>query len=103
MTFYNYLWNDKLHKISKTVVTWPYDQGGIEMVDIYKNDQSLKIAWIKRILEEPEYHICPTLDKVNKIPTKPLFKCNLHSRDIAHCWKSYQPILGRHDAALVQV
>ena len=87
MTFYNYLWKDKPHKISKTVVTLPYDQGGIKMVDIYKKDQSLKITWIKRIWEEPEYHICPTLDKVNKIPTKLLFKCNLHSKDIAHCWK----------------
>ena len=62
-------------------------RGGIKMVDIYKKDQSLKVTWIKRIWEEPEYHICPTLDKVNKIPTKLLFKCNLHSKDIAHCWK----------------
>ena len=87
MTFHNYLWNDKPHMIPKTVVTLTYDQGGIKMVDIYKKDQSLKITWIKRIWEEPEYHICPTLDKVNKIPTKLLFKCNLHSKDIAHCWK----------------
>ena len=44
MTFYNYLWNDKPHKISKIVVTLPYDQAGIKMVDIYKKDQSLKIT-----------------------------------------------------------
>ena len=52
------------------------------MVNIYKKDQSLKITWIKRIWEEPEYHICPTLDKVNNILTGA--KLDGLTRSLAH-------------------
>ena len=54
-TFHTYPWDDKPHNISKTI-----DQRLIKMLYIYKQDQSVKFAWIKRIWEEPLYRTCPT-------------------------------------------
>ena len=50
-TLFNFLWDDKPHKIAKTVTKKPRADGGLAMIDIEKTKHmALKIAWIKRIL-----------------------------------------------------
>ena len=46
--FYRFLWNDKPDKIKRVITNLHYSQGGLNMIDLNKFDQSLKLTWIRR-------------------------------------------------------
>lgn len=85
-TLFNFLWNNKPHKIAKTLMINPRENAGIKMVDIRKKNISLKIAWVKRILDNPEFAVCPMINKYCKTDIKFLLECNLSSKDMIHCF-----------------
>ena len=89
--FFNYLWNNKPHKIAKRSILADKTQGGLRMVDIKSKNSSLKIPWIKRIIENPKYTICPILDLYCKIDIKLLLHCNIAATDISFCFKRKLP------------
>ena len=60
------------------------------MIDIRKKEASLKIAWVKRICENPDY-VCPVLKKYCKIDLHLLLLCNIKAEDIAHCFVKSPP------------
>ena len=47
---YKFLWNGKPDKIKRSVLIAPKEKGGIDMVNIFNSDKSLKIMWLKRFL-----------------------------------------------------
>ena len=88
---HNYLWNNKPHKIAKSVILNGIQEGGLGMVDIYTKDIALKTAWIKRIANSNKHTISPLLDEYCKIDTHLLLKCNINTDDIGFCFKKKIP------------
>ena len=88
---YNYLWDNKPHKIAKTVMLNEVDEGGLHMVDTATKNTSLKIAWIKRLAQSDKFTISPLIDKYCKIDTQLLLKCNIHENDISSCFRKNIP------------
>ena len=89
---FNFLWDNKPHKIAKTVTTKPRADGGLAMIDIEKKHTALKIAWIKRIMNETDNDIYTYLNYYAKTDIRLLIKCNLSVKDINQCWKKTPPI-----------
>ena len=48
---YNFIWDGKPDKIKREILTSEYDKEGLRMIDIEKFIWSLKISWVKRILQ----------------------------------------------------
>ena len=49
--FYNFLWNNKKHGISKKTIIQAIEKGGLKMVCISNMIQAAKIMWLKRLLD----------------------------------------------------
>ena len=49
---FDFLWNGKGNKIKRTVVIKDYDEDGLKMIDINAFNQSLKVSWIKKYLDQ---------------------------------------------------
>lgn len=49
--FFRFLWNGKTDRIKRTVVMKDYRNGGLKMIDIYSTCKSLKITWIRRLIQ----------------------------------------------------
>ena len=48
---YNFLWDGKPAKIKRKTIIVEKKHGGLKMIDFVIMEQSLKLAWIKRIAE----------------------------------------------------
>ena len=48
--FYNFIWKGKPDKVSRKQLIMPYSEGGAKMINIYLHAKSLKISWIRRLL-----------------------------------------------------
>ena len=46
--FYKFLWNNKPDRIKRTITNLHHLKGGLNMIDLNKFDQSLKLTWIRR-------------------------------------------------------
>ncbi len=88
---FDYLWGNKPHQIKKQTIIGQYDNGGIKMVDISLKDASLKIAWIKRLLQENNKSIGINLNSYLKMESNLLFKCNLSTKDLVNCFAKEPP------------
>ena len=49
---FQFLWDGKPDKIKRNLIIQDYSKGGLKMVEIYSYINSLKIKWIKRILDK---------------------------------------------------
>ena len=49
--FFNFLWNSKIDRVKRDVITQDYDKGGIKMIDLRSYIESLKTTWIRRIIK----------------------------------------------------
>ena len=47
----DYMWNNKKHFINKNVMINSLDEGGLDMVDIYSKNISIKCKWIKKLID----------------------------------------------------
>ena len=83
---FNFLWDNKPHKIAKSLVCNTYNNAGLKMVDIYHKDKSLKIGWIQRLATNPPHSISPIVDAYCKVPVNFLLKCNIAPTDISFCF-----------------
>ena len=91
---FNYLWENRPHKIAKDVVSNEYQSGGIKMPNIYIKNDALKCSSVDRIYKNPSYILCPTLDLYCYIETTELLKCNLAPWDIHHTGVNNHPSSG---------
>ena len=89
---YDFLWDQKPHRIAKKTISNLKKEGGLKMINVKLKDESLKISWIKRILENPRYSICPILDRYCKIEIPLLLKCNLEYKDIEYAFSKPIPL-----------
>ena len=44
---FQFLWNKKPDKIKRTTICTKYQNGGLNMVNIYNFEKSLKVSWIQ--------------------------------------------------------
>ena len=49
--FFRFLWDDKPDRVKRSKMIQQYNKDGIEMVDLKSFIQSMKITWIKRLIE----------------------------------------------------
>ena len=47
---FNFLWNNGTAKIKKDIITKPYEDGGLDMINLPAYIKALKITWLRRIL-----------------------------------------------------
>lgn len=83
---YNFIWDGKPDKIKRSVMIAPIDKGGLNMIDITIQDKSLKIAWIKRLLDNSQANW--KLLVYNQLPNvgEYIWKCNFNREDVNKCF-----------------
>ena len=50
----DFLWDSEPAKIKKETLTMDYEKGGLKMIDLETFIKSLKICWIKRMIESED-------------------------------------------------
>jgi hypothetical protein len=48
--FYKFVWNDNQDRIARDTLTQEYNKGGLRMINIFMFNKSLKLSWIKRLV-----------------------------------------------------
>ena len=81
---YDFLWDSKPAKIKREILTMDYEKGGLKMIDLETFIKSLKICWIKRMIESEDNGILKNiyLSKLKPFGGKLLFECNFSENDI---------------------
>ena len=81
---YNFIWDGKPDKIKREILTSDYDKGGLRMIDIEKFIWSLKISWVKRILQTESNSLLKHLyeNVFKQFGGNILFECNFREADI---------------------
>ena len=81
---YDFLWDSKPAKIKREILTMDYEKGGLKMIDMETFIKSLKICWIKRMIESEDNRILKNiyLSKLKPFGGKLLFECNFSENDI---------------------
>ena len=82
-----FLWGSgKRHAIAKGMIKNSRHNFGLKFPCLSTKDESLKIAWAKRILDNDESHISPFLAINVRINLHMFFRCNLNENDLSTCW-----------------
>ena len=79
---FNFIWNNKVERIKRSVLCNSYDSGGLNMIDLDSFVKGLKCAWVKRYLNDQpgdwklffDYHL-------HKFGKNFLFRCNISPSD----------------------
>lgn len=81
---YNFLWDGKPERIKRDILIGEYEKGGLKMIDIQLFIKSLKVSWIKRILESDNNGMLNKmyLSKLRPFGDKLVFECNISENDI---------------------
>ena len=81
---FDFLWNGKGDKIKRTVIIKDYDEGGLKMININVFNQSLKVSWIKKYLDQTNRGKWKFVfdDSLKKYRDEAIFSYNLHKDDI---------------------
>ena len=81
---FDFLWNGKGDKIKRTVIIKDYDEVGLKMIDINTFNQSLKVSWIKKYLDQTNGGIWKFVfdDSLKKHGGEAIFSYNLHKDEI---------------------
>ena len=76
--------DNKPEKIKRNALIQNYEAGGIKMVDIRKFIQSLKITWIKRLLDPNSNSLLKKmyLNRLNNFGMDLYIECDIHEKDI---------------------
>jgi len=107
---FNFIWSGKPDKISRNTIIGKYEQGGLKMIHVPSVINGLKIAWVKRLLDDNggswkcfyKHHLSQLGgDLIWECNIKPTDKCilsikNVFIRDVVHAWCSsiyYDPSL----------
>ena len=81
---YDFIWDGKPDKIKREILTSDYDKVGLRMIDIEKLIWSLKISWVKRILQKESNSLLKHLyeEVFKQFGGNILFDCNFRVADI---------------------
>ena len=50
--YFNYIWDNGRHKLNKQTMFLPHHEGGFNMINVYIQEQSLKLSWLNRFLSD---------------------------------------------------
>ena len=86
-SFIRFIWKGKPDKVKRLTLIKSYEKGGLNMVDINSYFKSLKVPWVKRLLnsETSNWKVIPRkyLDKFGK--KRLIFKMNIdNGKSIEH-------------------
>ena len=90
-TLFNFLWDNKPHRITKQMAIEPRSSGGLSMTDIYTKNMALEAAWVKRIIADDNYSNFPVINHYMKTDLKLLLRCNISATDMHQCWTTSPP------------
>ena len=81
---YEFIWDGKPEKINRDILTMGYESGGLKMIDLDNFINSLKICWIKRMIEAENDAILNKIyiNSLSSFGGKLLFECNISEDDI---------------------
>ena len=79
---FDFLWNSKPDKISRTQIKKQLSEGGLKMIDLDSFINALKGSWVKRLFDEENKGQWKLLylKMINKFGGKLLFECNLNEQ-----------------------
>jgi len=85
--FYQFLWNSKVDRVKRNIMIAPYQEGGLNMLDIRSHSQALKLKWVQRILiqlelKERDIWAEWIINQCDKIDLNYFFKCNICYTDL---------------------
>ena len=78
-SMYNFLWNGKPEKIKRDILTGDYEKG-LKMIDINIFIKSLKVSWLKRIIENNGILNKLYLQNLQPFGGKLLFECKFSKK-----------------------
>ena len=65
----NFIWRNKRHEVSKKIICQTYEMGGLNMVNIVEFDLSLKLTWIRKLLNnDSEWEEIAKENKIDRLP-----------------------------------
>jgi hypothetical protein len=75
---YNFLWNNKPHKVKMKTVIADYEDGGLRMLDVHSFLNAQKAMWVKRLLspENASWKAIPNI-YLQELLGSDTFKCNM--------------------------
>ena len=81
---YDFIWDSKPAKTKRDVLTMDYEKGGSKMIDLEIFMKSLKVCWIKRMIESEGDGLLKNLylNKLNQFGGKLLFESNYSENEI---------------------
>ena len=81
---YKFIWDGKPEKIKRDILTMGYESGGLKMIDLGNFINSLKICWIKQLIEADNDAILNKIyiNNLSSFGRKLLFECNISEDDI---------------------
>ena len=83
-----FLWGTgKRHGIAKGMIKNSRQNFGLKFPCLSTKDESLKVAWVKRILDNEESSISPFLARNMNINLHMFFRCNLKETDLYSSWR----------------
>ena len=87
---YSFIWDSKPDKIKRSTLIQNYEKGGIRMINIEKFIMSLKVTWVKKILDSCNNGVLKKiyLKKLEKYGSALFFECNFDEKDIRTCFKN---------------
>jgi len=77
---YNFVWKGKPDKIKRIVISAPISVGGTNLVSVEAKYKSLKVAWIKRMISNPDW--IDLIEKYTFIPVKLIVNGNINLKDL---------------------
>ena len=84
----DFLWSSKRHSISKQMITNSRNNFGLKFPSLVLKDRSLKLAWIKRMVDSGMSETSPFLYHNIKIDPHLLFQCNIKVEDLGFIWQN---------------
>ena len=74
---FHFIWSNKPAKIRKTILKSTKDMGGLDMVDLFAKDTSLKLSWLTRLLSCEGNWKEPIMSSLPNIDLEYLLQCNM--------------------------
>ena len=91
--YHNHIWNEGRHKMSKQKAQLPKREGGLNMINVFHQNASLKLGWLNRFLSDTSSMTFTQyfMFECTVIPFNEFLKCNLTPRNSKFLLKRKPP------------
>ena len=91
--YFNHIWDNGQHKLNKQTMFLPRAEGGFNMLNVYLQEQSLKLSWLNRFLSDSSIlslmqHFLYTC---TIIPFTDFLRCNISARYYSRMFRCSVP------------